>query len=92
MADGRSELERALADAGGAEAPREGTCLVEAVRVEEPVDPLANRQPARLMLPPNPLLATHAPSQLLAPAQLLELGLPGHAATLRGQTPLALTS
>ena len=68
-----------LAVLGVGAAPGERTGLVEAARVEEPVDPLANRQPARLMLPADALLAAHAPGELLAPAQLLELGLPGHA-------------
>jgi hypothetical protein len=61
-----------------AAAARERSGLVERAGVEQPLDPLANRQPAGCVLPRDPLLAAHAPGELLAPAQLLELGLPGH--------------
>ena len=71
---------------GAAAGERSG--LVEAARVEEPLDPLANRQPAGRVLALDPLLAAHPPRELLAPAQLLELGLPGHRAqTSAGQAP-----
>jgi hypothetical protein len=60
----------------------DGTGLVEAARVEQPLDALAHREPPRLVLARDALLAAHPPRKLLAPAELLELGLPTHGARL----------
>ena len=53
---------------------------MERARVEQPLDALAHRPPARGVLARHPLLAAHLARERLAPAQLLELGLPAHAA------------
>jgi hypothetical protein len=53
--------------------------LVERARVEQPLDPLAHGPPPGRVLARHPLLAAHLAGERLAPAQLLELGLPAHA-------------
>src|SRR3989440_556570 len=58
--------------------PGDRASLVECPSVEEAIDALANRQPAAAMLALDPLVPAHPARELLAPAQLLELGLPGH--------------
>jgi len=54
------------------------TRLVKAARVEQSVQPLAHVVPPGRVLARDTLFATHALRQLLAPAQLVELGLPAH--------------
>ena len=61
-------------------AARQRAGLVERARVEQPLDPLAHRPAARGVLARHPLLAAHLAGERLAAAQLLELGLPAHAA------------
>ena len=78
---GRQELGQ-LAVVAVCPAAGERPGLVEAPLIEEPLDPLPNRQAPGRVLALDPLLAAHPPRELLAPAQLLELGLPGHAGRL----------
>ena len=61
-------------------APGDRAGLVEAPVVDQAGHALADRQAAAGVLARDALLAAHAPRELLAPAQLLELGLPGHGA------------
>src|SRR5207248_4267197 len=63
--------------------PGQPAPLLEAARVEERVDPLADGQPAGVLLPLDALGAAHLPGQLLPPAEFVNLRLPGHAAMLR---------
>src|SRR5262252_6966850 len=58
--------------------PRQGAVLLEAVAVEESVDPLANGQPAGRVLASDAVGPAHLPSQLLSPAQLFQFRLPAH--------------
>ena len=46
--------------------------------VEQPLDALAHGEPPAGVLALHPLVAAHPPRQLLAAAQLLQLGLPAH--------------
>jgi hypothetical protein len=52
--------------------------LVEAVAVEQALDPLAHRQAPRGVLALHALLAAETPGELLPTAKLLELWLPAH--------------
>ena len=65
------------------------TGLVKRPAVEEALDALPDRQSSGRVLALDPLLATHPPRELLAPAQLLELGLPGHAGRLARASALS---
>jgi len=51
---------------------------VERVPVEEAFDPLADREPAGLVLALDVLGAAHRARQLLAPLELFDLGIPIH--------------
>ena len=58
--------------------------LVEALRVDEPVDALADRVAPAVVLPLDPLRAAQALGELLAALQLVHLGLPVHGETSAG--------
>ena len=53
--------------------------LVEAAVVEQPIDALAHRQPAGIVLALDLVGPTHLRGHRLASGQFLEFGLPGHA-------------
>jgi len=73
---GREELVELAVCVGGLPGERSG--LVEGALVEEALDSLSHGEPAALVLALDALVAAHPPRELLAPAQLLELGLPVH--------------
>ena len=100
--DGAAPVDAAMADdrVGGQEicqlpvvvvgrASGERAGLVEAARVEQPVDALAHGQATGGVLAGDALLAAHPPGQLLAPAKLLELGLPAHCRDLSARRAFA---
>ena len=60
---------------------------MEAARVEQPLQALAHGEPAGRVLALHALVAAHLPGQLLAAAQLLELGLPAHGRHATGAGP-----
>jgi hypothetical protein len=58
--------------------------LVEGARVDQALDALTHRQPTAVVLPGHPLGAAHAVRELLAAAQLAQLGLPAHVGSIGG--------
>ena len=84
---GRNSAQLAVLVVGPAAGERTG--LVERARVEEALDALPDRQSSGRVLALDALLAAHPPRELLAAAQLLELGLPGHAGRLARASALS---
>lgn len=72
----RREVHELVAFVGGEAG--QGPDLVEGAGVAEPVDPLADGQPSLVVLALDALGSSHALGELGPPADLVELGLPGH--------------
>ena len=69
--------------------PGQGADFMEAAGIEQRVDPFAHGEAAALVVPRDFVVAAHLVRELLATAQLLELGLPTvvgcHDANVMGQ-------
>ncbi len=56
--------------------PSDRPDLMKAARIQQPLDPLAHRQPPARVLPSDPLRPAHLARQRLAPAKLRQFPLP----------------